>query len=105
MSTLTVTDFKLPSTQPGRDDAHHSATAAAAATANVSKIDHIDFIERKRIADTIDKMCPMCGQIYTCDATFDEFQDHVESHFIDESELDISLDKNFELISHTVGDF
>lgn len=66
---------------------------------------HIDFLEQKRVADTVDKMCPMCAKVYSSSSTFDDFQDHVESHFIDDSELDGSIDKNFEIVSHVVGNF
>lgn len=66
---------------------------------------HIDFLEQKRKADRVDKMCPMCAKVYSSSSTFDDFQDHVESHFIDDSELDVSIDKNFEFISHQVGNF
>lgn len=66
---------------------------------------HIDFLEQKRAADAVDKMCPMCAKIYSSSASFDDFQDHVESHFIDDSELDTSIDKNFEFVSHTLGNF
>lgn len=71
----------------------------------ISNSTHIDFLEQKRIADTLDKMCPMCGKMYTNSTTFDDFQEHVESHFIDDSDLDVSLEKNYEFISHTVGNF
>lgn len=66
---------------------------------------HIDFLEQKRVADTVDKMCPMCAKVYSSSSTFDDFQDHVESHFIDDSDLDGSIDKNFEIVSHVVGNF
>lgn len=66
---------------------------------------HIDFLEQKRLADTVDKMCPMCAKVYSSSSTFDDFQDHVESHFIDDSELDGSIDRNFEIVSHAVGNF
>ena len=65
----------------------------------------IDISQQKRIADQIDKMCPMCGKVYTNDASFELFQDHVESHFIDDTDLDLSVEKNFEFVSNTVGPF
>lgn len=65
----------------------------------------IDISQQKRIADCMDKMCPMCGKIYSNAASFDLFQDHVESHFIDDTDLDISVEKNFEFVSNTVGQF
>lgn len=46
----------------------------------------------------------MCGKFYKQDILFEEFQEHVESHFRDES-AEMSLDHNFELVSHSVGNF
>jgi len=66
---------------------------------------HIDFLESKRQADARDKMCPMCGKIYSNECTFDEFQEHVEAHFIDDTEADLTSMDRFEMISHTVGNF
>lgn len=80
---------------PIRPDASNNSTATTV----------IDIAQQKRIADCIDKMCPMCGAIYTNDASFEIFQDHVESHFIDDTDLDLSVEKNFEFISNTVGQF
>lgn len=54
--------------------------------------DHIDFLETKRKADALnsnDRICPMCGRIYTKDALFQEFMEHVETHFLEE---DMSLE-------------
>lgn len=67
--------------------------------------ERVDILQQKRIADSMDKMCPMCGEIYSSSSSFESFQDHVESHFIDDSELDMSVEKNFEFISSTVGNF
>lgn len=81
---------------------------AAYATFMPIKPEHtnaIDILEQKRIADCLDKMCPMCGKVYSSQTTFELFQDHVESHFLDDSELDASIDKNFEIISSSVGNF
>jgi hypothetical protein len=83
----------------------------------------IDLIEQKRAADMSEKVrrwkvgnekltnqmfiqiCPMCGKFYTQDILFEEFQEHVESHFRDDtSDIQRSLE-NFELVSHTVGNF
>ncbi|XP_037929833.1 protein spindle-F [Teleopsis dalmanni] len=68
---------------------------------------HLNIIEEKIKADEADKMCPMCGKIYSSVVTFDSFREHVETHFIDDSlENDTSFDRfHNELISHTVGDF
>lgn len=65
----------------------------------------IDFLEAKRQADVMNRLCPMCGRLYQADCLFEEFQEHVESHFIDtEAELSLENDR-FELISHTIGNF
>lgn len=64
-----------------------------------------DILEQKRIADRMDKMCPMCGKVYSRQTSFELFKDHVESHFIDDSELEASIDNNFEFVSSTVGNF
>lgn len=75
---------------------------------SVKQITHsnrIDILQQKRNADSLDKMCPMCGRIYSSSASFEIFQDHVESHFIDDTELDLSVEKNYEFISNTVGNF
>lgn len=68
-----------------------------------SKSNAIDITQQKRIADYIDKMCPMCGKVYSNASSFELFQDHVESHFIDDTDLDLSVDKNFEFVSNTAG--
>lgn len=47
----------------------------------------------------------MCSKFYTQDILFEEFQEHVESHFLDDSDIEHSMDHNFELVSHTVGNF
>lgn len=47
----------------------------------------------------------MCGKFYTQDILFEEFQEHVESHFRDDSVDGYNNDLNFELVSHTVGNF
>lgn len=65
----------------------------------------IDISQQKRMADSLDKMCPMCGKIYSNTLSFEVFQDHVESHFIDDTELDLSVEKNFEFVSNTIGPF
>lgn len=65
----------------------------------------MDISQQKRIAGSLDKMCPMCGKVYSNTLSFEIFQDHVESHFIDDTELDLSVEKNFEFVSNTVGLF
>lgn len=74
-------------------------------TAVDENVAQIDFVEEKRVADCIDKMCPMCGKVYSGGVKFDDFRDHVESHFIDDSDLDTSVERNYEIISHAVGNF
>lgn len=63
---------------------------------------NIDFVAEKRLADSLDKICPMCGEVYSELVKFESFQDHVESHFVDDSTIDLSIEN---LISHTVGNF
>lgn len=58
------------------------------------------------LPEAMDRMCPMCGKTYGKAEDFEIFQRHVEWHFIDDSnELDLSIDKNYEMISHTVQNF
>lgn len=76
-------------------------------TGDTLKLDgaHIELLKQKYKSspDTSNRMCPMCGKLFT--NTFNEFQEHVESHFIDDSDMDYnSIERNFELIS-SVGDF
>lgn len=60
----------------------------------------------KLLPEGMDRMCPMCGKMYSKSEDFEIFQRHVEWHFIDDSnELDLSIDKNYEMISHTVQNF
>lgn len=67
---------------------------------------YVNILQDKIKADALDKMCPMCGKIYVKNIPFDDFQEHVESHFIgDDTELDLSLDRTYEYISQTVGNF
>lgn len=79
--------------------------AAAFIPIKPDQSDAIDISQQKKIADCIDKMCPMCGKVYTNALSFEIFQDHVESHFIDDTDLDLSVEKNFEFVSNTVGPF
>ncbi|XP_062534433.1 protein spindle-F-like [Armigeres subalbatus] len=85
-----------------------TATAAAATTGTteteVSTLKYINILQEKVKADALDKMCPMCGKIFV-NIPFDEFQEHVEGHFIDDNEMDLSLDRTYEYISQTVGNF
>ncbi|XP_016973804.2 protein spindle-F [Drosophila rhopaloa] len=59
-------------------------------------------------ADAMEKTCPMCGKQYSSQVSFNAFREHVEMHFIDEGldlEAENSVDRQFEFISHAVGDF
>lgn len=97
-SLSTDDELKLENV-PLTDDEHTTTTV------EIEEERNIDFVNQKRLADGLEKMCPMCGKLYEKTSTFDEFQDHVESHFIDASEVDFSIERNFEIISHSVGDF
>ncbi|XP_055638123.1 protein spindle-F [Toxorhynchites rutilus septentrionalis] len=81
------------------------APRLAGAETEASTLKYVNILQDKIKADALDKMCPMCGRIYVKNVPFDEFQEHVESHFIDENELDLSLDRTYEYISQTVGNF
>lgn len=78
---------------------------ATATETEASTLKYINILQEKVKADTQDKMCPMCGKIYVKNIPFDEFQEHVEGHFIDDNEMDLSLDRTYEYISQTVGNF
>lgn len=62
--------------------------------------------EKLRANCGVEKICPMCGKPYGEETLFDVFQQHVESHFLDDSEIgELSLDRTYEYISQTVGNF
>lgn len=84
-----------------------TATVPPAATeTEATTLKYVNILQEKIKADALDKMCPMCGKIYVKNVPFDDFQEHVESHFIDaDNELDLSLDRTYEYISQTVGNF
>lgn len=103
--TADENDCVKSSTDCNIHDKDDEATYATFMPIKPEHANTIDIIEQKRIADSLDKMCPMCGKVYSSQTTFEMFQDHVESHFIDDSELDASIDKNFEFISNSVGNF
>ncbi|XP_030245361.1 protein spindle-F isoform X2 [Drosophila navojoa] len=66
----------------------------------------LNFIQEKLKADAIDKTCPMCGKLYSSQVSFKAFQEHVEMHFIDDAlDADGSMERQFEFVSHAVGDF
>lgn len=92
----------LPSVLPKQNNAESTRS-----TATDTK-DHIDILEEKRAADEQDRVCPICGQIFSTAVRFEDFVRHVELHFIDEdagSESDISLENNYEFVSNTIGNF
>lgn len=68
---------------------------------------NINIVQERILADETTNMCPMCGKIYGSQVAFESFCEHVEEHFRDDSiqDIDQSLEHNFEMISHTVGDF
>lgn len=60
---------------------------------------------RAMTTTAVDRTCPMCGKCYKKSEDFEIFQRHVEYHFIDDNELDLSIDKNYDMISHTAPNF
>lgn len=81
-------------------------TVPPATETEATTLKYVNILQEKIKADALDKMCPMCGKIYVKNVPFDDFQEHVESHFIDaDNELDLSLDRTYEYISQTVGNF
>lgn len=102
-------DLPLPEIPSGSVPKHGgttptAATIAGTAETEVSTLKYINILKEKVKADSLDKMCPMCGKIFVS-IPFDEFQEHVEGHFIDDNETDLSLDRTYEYISQTVGNF
>ncbi|KAH8383859.1 hypothetical protein KR009_010937 [Drosophila setifemur] len=75
-------------------------------------VQRINIIQEKikaDAADAMEKTCPMCGKLYSSQVSFNAFREHVEMHFIDDA-LDLEVDstsveRQFEFVSHTVGDF
>ncbi|XP_049277345.1 protein spindle-F [Anopheles funestus] len=66
----------------------------------------MNLLQEKLRANGMKKICPMCGLLYGQETVFEEFQTHVESHFLHDGELDeLSLDRTYEYTSQTVGDF
>lgn len=66
----------------------------------------MNLLQEKLRANGMKKICPMCGVLYGEETVFDEFQNHVESHFLHDGEMDeLSLDRAYEYASQTVGDF
>lgn len=94
-------DLPLPEVPKTAQVAPQPQTETEATT-----LKYVNILQEKIKADALDKMCPMCGKIYVKNVPFDDFQEHVESHFIDaDNELDLSLDRTYEYISQTVGNF
>ncbi|XP_050099328.1 protein spindle-F isoform X2 [Anopheles aquasalis] len=67
----------------------------------------LDLAMEKGRANTMEKICPMCGKLYGVQAAFDEFQQHVESHFLEDADqgVELSLDRTYEYVSQPVGNF
>lgn len=52
------------------------------------------------------KICPMCGIVFDAHVAFEVFCEHVEDHFCDDSiDLEYSVERNFEMVSATMGNF
>lgn len=96
---------EIPKVVPVSKNGTAAAPAPTTTETEVSTLKYINILQEKVKADTQDKMCPMCGKIYVKNIPFDEFQEHVEGHFIDDNEMDLSLDRTYEYISQTVGNF
>lgn len=70
--------------------------------------DHLDVLRETKAVGDQDRICPLCGQIFSIAVRFEDFVRHVEMHFIDEdahSDSDISLENNYEFVSNTIGNF
>ncbi|XP_058445405.1 protein spindle-F [Malaya genurostris] len=105
---LSTEDFPLPDIPKGvaATEMVPAVKLIPATETEASTLKYVNILQDKIKADAVDKMCPMCGKIYVKNISFDEFQEHVESHFIDnDNELDLSLDRTYEYISQTVGNF
>ncbi|XP_055526133.1 protein spindle-F [Wyeomyia smithii] len=101
-------DLPLPDIPKTAESGPAAATKVPVPTSETeaSTLKYVNLLQDKIKADARDKMCPMCGKIYVKNVPFDEFQEHVESHFNDDgSDLDLSLDRTYEYISQTVGNF
>ncbi|EAT33022.1 AAEL014720-PA [Aedes aegypti] len=105
MATHSTEDLPLPEIPMAAVPKSAGNAASGATEMEASTLKYINILQEKVKADAQDKMCPMCGKIYVKNISFDEFQEHVEGHFIDDNELDLSLDRNYEYISQTVGNF
>lgn len=56
--------------------------------------------DQETSSEPCDKMCPICGERFTKDIAFADFQSHVENHFISNNEID-SID-NFDTIPNSL---
>ncbi|XP_049544039.1 protein spindle-F [Anopheles darlingi] len=67
----------------------------------------LDLALEKGRANKMEKICPMCGKLYGVQITFNEFQQHVESHFLEDTDAggELSFDRTFEYVSQPVGNF
>lgn len=66
----------------------------------------MNFANGKFQTDDGSKICPMCGAAFDSQVTFELFCEHVEEHFCDDSvDLEHSSERNFEMVSATMGDF
>lgn len=106
------TEDRLSNEQPRRYSNEHTASQPdnikenGPAQSHLPASTRLNIIQEKQKADAADKTCPMCGKLYSSQISFKAFQEHVEMHFIDESlDMDASMDRQFEFISHAVGDF
>uniref|UniRef100_A0A182K102 Zn-C2H2_12 domain-containing protein n=1 Tax=Anopheles christyi TaxID=43041 RepID=A0A182K102_9DIPT len=65
------------------------------------------LLQEKLRASGMKRTCPMCGILYGPETAFDDYQTHVESHFLTEGEMmeELSLDRYEYTPSQTVGDF
>lgn len=96
---------KVPPSAVSKNGTAMAAGAGAPTDTEATTLKYINILQEKVKADAQDKMCPMCGKMYVKNIPFDEFQEHVEGHFIDDNDTDLSLDRTFEYISQTVGNF
>nr|CAD7431817.1 unnamed protein product [Timema monikensis] len=52
------------------------------------------------LVSNIGRMCPLCSKMYYATSTFEEFSEHVHSHFGEEDEELDSVINNFEIINN-----
>ncbi|KAH8363022.1 hypothetical protein KR084_004552 [Drosophila pseudotakahashii] len=99
------TDDSLTSelkTYEGQHNGQHNGTPPS------QRINIIQEKIKADAADAMEKTCPMCGKQYSSQVSFNAFREHVEMHFIDDAldlETESSMERQFEFVSHAVGDF